>query len=420
MKNRHFVRTVSIVAICSALTFIFGYFFSVINMVSWDVFLTQPPLYWFKPQYALFFGEDEVSSSDIKAYNRVKNILDARYYEEVDFNKALETSIKGLAQGLKDPYTTYYSPEEMKQFLETTSGNYVGIGVSVHMDENYLLTVADVFANSPAKQTGILKNDKIVKVDNEDVTGIKDADLIVKKIKGTPGTKVRITVYRPDIGQYKDFEIERRQINISYISSEMLKDKIGYIQIKQFDDDIAGDFEEHLNDLIAEGAKGLVIDLRDNPGGDYNQVVKIADRIVPKGLIVYTEDRYQRKDEEYSDARELSMPLSILVNGYSASASEILAACVQDYGKGTLVGNKTFGKGLVQAIDTQFENGGGLKYTIARYFTPSGKCIHGEGVTPDIEVALDEEFKSVSIEDIPHEKDAQLGAAIKAVQEKIK
>jgi carboxyl-terminal processing protease len=230
-------------------------------MVSWDVFTARMPWDWFKPQYALFFGQDEVSASDVKAFNRVKNILDTRYYEEVDFDKALQTSIKGLSAGLGDPYTMYYTPEEMKQFLENTSGNYVGIGVSVHMDENYLLTVADVYAGSPAKEAGILKNDKIVKVDNEDVTSIKDADLIVKKIKGTPGTKVKITVYRPDISDYKEFELERRQINISFISSELLPDKIGYIQIKQFDDDIAKDFEEHLNKLIGQGAKGLVIDL---------------------------------------------------------------------------------------------------------------------------------------------------------------
>lgn len=420
MTNRRRVRNIIVILICSAVIFLFGYFFSVIKMVSWEVFTTKAPWDWFRPQYALFFNEDEVKYSDIQAFNRVKNILDNRYYEEVNFDEALETSIKGLSAGLKDPYTMYYTPDEMKAFLESTSGNYVGIGVSVHMDSDYLLTVADVFAESPAKEAGILKNDRIVKVDNEDVTQIKDADLIVKKIKGAPGTKVRITVFRKDTGEYKDFELERRQINVSYISSEMLEGKIGYIQIKQFDDDIANDFEKHLNSLITQGAKGLVIDLRDNPGGDYNQVVRIADRIVPKGLIVYTEDRQKRKDEEFSDARELNMPLSILINGYSASASEILSACIQDYNKGTLVGTKSFGKGLVQAIDTHFDNGGGLKYTIARYFTPSGKCIHGEGVMPDIEVELDEKFKSTSIEDIPHDEDNQLKVAIEEVGKKIK
>lgn len=420
MKTGRILGRVCLALIFSVAIFLFGYYFSVVRMVSWDVFTTRLPWDWFKPQYALFFNQDDVDAADIKAYNRVRYILDTRFYEEVDFTDALQTSIKGLAEGPGDPYTLYYTPEEMKQFLESSSGKYVGIGVSVHMDENYLLTVVDVFADSPAKQVGILKNDKIIKVDNEDVTSIKDVNLIVKKIKGISGTNVRITVYRQSINDYMDFELERSQINISNISSELLPDKIGYIQIKQFDDDIANDFEAHLNNLINQGAKGLIIDVRDNPGGDYNQVVRIADRIVPKGIIVYTEDREKRKEEQFSDARELNMPLSILVNAYSASASEILAACIQDYGKGTIVGITTFGKGLVQAVDTGFENGGGLKYTIARYFTPSGRSIHGSGVVPDIEVEIDDEFISTSIEDIPHEKDAQLKIAIEEVMKKIK
>ncbi len=420
MKNRRIAWTVGLFLICSFVVFFLGYFFSVIRMVSWDVFITKAPGEWFNPQYALFFDESDVDIKDIQAYNRVKNILDNRYYQAVDFSEMFSASIKGLSAGLKDPYTVYYTPEEMQQFLEDTSGKYVGIGVSVHMDENSLLTVADVFDDSPAKEGGIKKNDKIVKVDNEDVTLIKDADLIVKKIKGNPGSKVRITVFRPDVKDYIDYELERRPINISYISSKILDNNIGYIRIKQFDDDIANDFEQHLNGLIDRKIKGLVIDLRDNPGGDYGQVVKIADRIVPKGLIVYTEDREKRKDEEFSDARELNMPLSILINEYSASASEILAACVQDYDKGTLVGVKSYGKGLVQAIDGHFANGGGLKYTIARYFTPAGKCIHGEGVSPDIEVTLNQEFKSTPIEDIPFERDSQLKIAVEEVVKALK
>lgn len=453
MKNKRIILSTLIICICSVLIFFFGYFFSIIKMVSWEVFIASPITEWFKPQYAMFFGKeqlklgdnnedqqtekeennqdqkikqelvfdkDQVDIKDIQAYNRVMDILTKRYYEEVNFSEMFSMSIKGLAAGLKDPYTTYYTPEEMKQFLESASGNYVGIGISVHMDENYLLTIADVFANSPAKEVGIKKDDKIIKVDNEDVTPIKEADLIIKKIKGIPGTKVRITVYRPDLKENVDFELVRREINVSYIKSEVLDNNIGYIQIKQFDDDISKDFNVHLNNLMSKKIKGLVIDVRDNPGGDYDEVARIADSIVPKGVVVYTEDRDKNRESKYSDARELKIPLSILINGYSASASEILAACVKDYGKGTLVGEKTFGKGLVQAVDTNFTNGGGLKYTIARYFTPSGKCIHGEGVMPDIEVVLNPEFKTTSIEDIPHGKDNQLKIAVDEVMKKIK
>lgn len=419
MKERRKFLSCTLIALCLIVAFVLGYFCSVIRMVSWNTFISKPLGEWVKPQYAIFFNKDEIDIENIHAYNRVKNILNTRYYEPVDVNEAFSMSIKGLSAGLGDPYTVYYTPEEMKEFMESTSGNYVGIGVSVHMDQNKLLTVADVFPNSPAKAAGILKNDKIVKVNNEDVTTIDDADLIVEKIRGEAGTKVKITVYRPQTREYIEMEMERQPINISYISSEMLDNKVGYIRIKQFDEDIAADFENHLSNLINQGMKGLVIDLRDNPGGDYSQVVKIADRIVPQGLIVYTEDRNKVRDEEYSDSRELNMPLSVLVNGYSASASEILAACIQDYGKGVLVGTKTYGKGLVQAIDTNFENGGGFKYTIARYFTPSGKCIHGEGIMPDIEVQLDQEMSNMVIEDIPHDRDAQLKTAIDEVMKKI-
>jgi carboxyl-terminal processing protease len=420
MRRKQKILLSVILPACLVAVFFLGYFFSVIQLMSWDVFISKPINEWFKQQNAIYFDADQVDELNIEAFNKVKNVLENKYYKEVDFNEAFSHAIKGLSAGLDDPYTLYYTPEEMKAYLEGVSGNYVGIGVSVHMDENYLLTVADVFADSPAKEAGILKNDKIVKVDNEDVTTIRDADLIVKKIKGEPDTKVRITIYRPDERIYKEFELIRRVINISWISSEVLDEDIGYIHIKQFDDDIYRDFEVHLNNLMAKGIRGLVIDLRDNPGGSYYQVAQIADRIVPKGLIVYTEDRHKNRREQYSDERELEIPLAVLVNGYSASASEILAACVQDYDKGIIVGTKTFGKGLVQEIDIDFKNGGGLKYTKARYFTPSGKSIHGEGVIPDVEIELSEEFNTTSIEDIPQDKDNQLKIAIAEVMAKIK
>ena len=405
--------------VCFVAIFFMGYFYSVIRLMSWNVFTSRPVKEWFKQQNAIYFDEEQVDELNIEAFNKVKNVLENKYYKEVDFNEAFSVAIKGLSAGLKDPYTVYYTPEEMKSYMEGVSGNYVGIGISVHMDENYLLTVADVFADSPAKEAGILKNDKIVKVDGEDVTTIKDADLIVKKIKGEPNTKVKVTVYRPDDNKYLDFEMLRKVINISWISSEVLDNDIGYIHIKQFDDDIYKDFDAHLNSLMANGIKGLIIDLRDNPGGSYYQVVRIADRIVPKGLIVYTEDRYKNRNEQYSDERELELPLAVLVNGYSASASEILAACIQDYGKGVIVGTRTYGKGLVQEIDTDFTNGGGLKYTKAVYYTPAGRSIHGEGVSPDVEVELNEEFNTTPIEDIPHDKDNQLKTAIAEVMAKI-
>jgi carboxyl-terminal processing protease len=238
-------------------------------------------------------------------------------------------------------------------------------------------------------------------------------------IRGPENTKVKITVYRPSNGEMLEFDLTRKKIKIANIKSRMLEDNIGYIRIVKFDSEINRYFNEHLNKLISNGMKALVIDVRDNPGGYYDQVVAICDRLLPEGTIVYTEDKYKRQDVKKSDAKELGMPIAVLINGNSASASEILAGAIKDHKKGTLVGTKTFGKGLVQASST-LDDGSGLKVTIARYFTPSGVCIHGAGIMPDIEIDVPEEYKDSPISDIPPEKDIQLKAAVENLKGKIK
>ena len=365
---------------------------------------------FFNPQYQLEFS-NEVSRENIINFNRVKSYLMQSYYQDVDEDKLLEGAIKGMAEALEDPYTVYYTPKQMQDFTEQSSGSYVGIGVTVFMDEDDLLTVSETFANSPAKEVGMRNGDKIINVDGEDVTSIKDSDLIVQKIRGKPDTEVKITVYRPDINDYVNLQMVRRVINMVYIESKIINDNIGYVQLKLFDEDIARDFANHVNDLIMSGAKGLIIDLRNNPGGSYTQVVAMADMLVPKGLIVYTEDRSGNRQEEFSDTSELNMPMTVLINEYSASASEILSAAIKDYNKGTLVGKTTFGKGLVQSV-VPLEGGAGVKFTISKYYTPSGTCIHGIGVTPDIEIENDEQYKYYSVEDIPEGEDKQLLRAI--------
>lgn len=365
------------------------------------------------PGYEIRFSND-VSRENIINFNNVKSILMNSFYQEIDENKLLEGAIRGMAEALDDPYTVYYSPDQMKDFMEKSSGSYVGIGVTVFMDEDDILTVSETFAESPAKAVGMRNGDKIVKVDGEDVTSIKDSDLIVQKIRGLPDTNVEIVVYRPEINDYITFNITRQVINMVYISSKMLEGNIGYVQIKLFDEDISNDFVVHVNKLITDGAKGLILDLRNNPGGDYSQVVRMADMIVPSGLIVYTEDRNGRREEKRSDANELKMPLTVLINEYSASASEILSAAIKDYNKGTLIGKTTFGKGLVQSV-IQLEGGAGLKFTVSKYYTPSGVCIHGIGVTPDIEVENDKKYQYYSVEDIPKGEDQQLARAIEEI-----
>lgn len=365
------------------------------------------------PKYTIQFSQD-VSRENIINFNQVKSMLIKNYYQPVDENVLLEGAIQGMAEAMKDPYTVYYTPDQMKDFREKAEGTYVGIGVTVFMDEDEILTVNETFAGSPAKAVGMRIGDKIVKVDGEDVTALKDSDLIVQKIRGVPDTHVEVIVYRPEINDYITFDIVRQVINLVYIESEMLEDNIGYVQLKLFDEDMAMDFANHVNTLIRGGAKGLIIDLRNNPGGDYSQVVRMADMLVPSGLIVYTEDRSGRRQEERSDANELKLPMIVLINEYSASASEILSAAIKDYKKGTIIGKTTFGKGLVQQV-IELEGGAGLKVTISRYYTPSGVCIHGIGVTPDIEVENDEQYQYYSVEDIPEGEDKQLARAIEEV-----
>jgi carboxyl-terminal processing protease len=342
----------------------------------------------FDPSYGMVFDKNKVDFVNVKKYREVYNILRKYFYEEVDENVLLEGSIAGMANSLQDPYTVYFTKEQMELFMERSRGSYVGIGVTVNMPEDGILTVVEPFEDSPAIEAGMKMGDKIVKVDGEDVTTIRDSDMIVSMIKGEENTTVEITVYRPSEEKYIDFEIMRKTIKIVNVTSEMLENNIGYIRISMFDSECAHYFGMHLNQLIDKGMEGLIIDVRDNPGGDFDEVVAIANRLVPEGLIVYIEDRAGNRTERTSDKTQLDKPIAILINEYSASASEILAGAIKDHKKGTLIGQKTFGKGLVQNV-IQLDDGAGLKLTTATYFTPLGINIHKKGIEPHIEVELD-------------------------------
>lgn len=370
------------------------------------------------PSYGVVFDKNKVDFVNVKKYREVYNLLRKYFYEEVDENVLLEGSIAGMANSLQDPYTVYFTKDQMALFMERSRGSYVGIGVTVNMPEDGILTVVEPFEDSPAIEAGIKMGDKIVKVDGEDVTTIRDSDMIVSMIKGEENTTVEITVYRPSEERYIDFEITRKTIKIVNVTSEMLQNNIGYIRISMFDGECAHYFGMHLNQLLDKGMEGLIIDVRDNPGGDLNEVVAIADCLVPEGLIVYMEDRAGNRMEKTSDKTELNKPIAILINEYSASASEILAGAVKDHKKGTLVGQKTFGKGLVQNV-VELDDGSGLKLTTATYFTPAGINIHKKGIEPDIKVELDEESRLLPVSQLPKEEDKQLQEAIKVIKSKL-
>ena len=369
-------------------------------------------------RYSLEFNKSSVNKETIKKFNDARNILQNSFYENIDTNNLIEGAITGMADSLKDPYTVYYNIEQMKLFKDmqkNTESDYVGIGLPITLDKNGIVTVLEPYDDSPAKAAGVKQGDKILKIDGKDITNIKDDALIANMIKGEENTETILTILRESENSTINIRVVRKKIKAKLnIRSEMLDNNIAYIKLKLFDENISKNFTSQLNALVAKGAKSLIIDVRDNPGGLYNEVVSLADRLLPKGTIVYTEDRKGVKNEQPSDTTELNMPIVVLTNGNSASASEILAGAIKDFKKGTLIGTKTFGKGLVQST-YDFDDGTGLKVTIARYFTPSGVCIHGEGIKPDIEVELGNEYRDVSVSAIPLEDDLQLQKAIEVL-----
>lgn len=365
-------------------------------------------------RYEIILDAETVDYENVVKFNRVMDILKKDFYQKVDANKMLEGAIYGLAESLGDPYTVYFDKKQMEAFLEKSRGSYVGIGVTVNVDDDGLLTVIEPAKGSPAMEAGILKGDKIVKVDGKDVTSVSDENMIISMIKGKENTRVNITVYRPSEDRYVQFNIKRKRIRASNIKSEILSGNIGYIKIAMFDSEIARYFRNDLSNMLKNGIEGLIIDLRDNPGGSFEQVVEIADSLLPAGTIVYTEDRDGRKEYRYSDKAYVDLPLAILINSNSASASEILAGSVRDHGRGILVGTRTFGKGLVQELKL-LGDGSGLKVTISRYFTPSGTCIHGTGIEPDIEVGVFDDYRNHPVSHIPRSRDNQLRTAVKAL-----
>ena len=345
-------------------------------------------------------------------------LVDNYYLEGVDPKVYADGIYKGFIGSLNDPYSTYYTAEEYKALMESSSGVYRGIGATVSQNvKTGVITIVKPFKTGPAYEAGLLPGDIIYMVEGEEATGV-DLTEVVSKMKGEEGTKVRISILREGETKPMEFTITRRQIEVPTIDYQMLEDNIGYIEISEFDEITVSQFKEAVDKLEAKGMKGLVVDVRNNPGGLLEAVCKMLDRLLPKGLLVYTEDKYgNRVEEKAEDSQMLKVPLAVIINGNSASASEIFAGAVQDYGIGTIVGTTSFGKGIVQKV-IPLTDGTAVKLTISKYFTPKGRNIHGTGITPDVEVELNEELlKEI---EIPQKKDNQLQKAIEVVKEKIK
>ena len=344
--------------------------------------------------------------------------IDECYLDDVDTEKLVNGIYQGFMAGLGDPYSEYYTKEDYQSLMEMTSGKYCGIGASVSQSyETGIITIVKPFEGGPANKAGILPGDVLYKVNDKEVTG-EDLQEVVATMKGESGTKVTLEVVRDGEKEPLSFEVTREEIEVPSIEYKMLEDSIGYIAISGFEENTDEQFTKALAQLENKGMKGLVVDLRDNGGGLVDTVVNMLEHFLPKGkMIVYTKDKNGKGQEfKAQNEDELKVPMVVLMNGNSASASEIFAGAVQDYGIGTLVGTKSFGKGIVQNV-IPMSDGTALKLTIAKYYTPNGRNIHKKGIEPDVKVELNDEAKKLIT--IPLEKDNQLQKAIGVVKSKM-
>lgn len=344
----------------------------------------------------------------------LKTLIDGAYLysDEVDEEDLEDGIYKGYVDALGDPYSVYYNAEETQDLFESAEGEYTGIGVVFSQNIETKISTAIQIYDGPAKEAGLKEGDILYKVDGEDVS-TDDLSNTVKKIKGEEYTTVEITVLRGSNAEEVTLTIERRKIQVETVVSEMKDGNVGYIRITEFDTVTMDQFEEALQELEDQGMEGLIVDLRSNPGGNLQTVVDMLDLILPEGTVVYTEDKYGNQDVYKSDeAHQFTKPLVVLVNGNSASASEIFAGAVQDYGVGTIMGTTTYGKGIVQQV-IKLDEETSVKLTISEYFTPNGRSIHGKGIEPDVEVKY-------SYDENNPDADNQLDAAVTEVQKMIK
>lgn len=336
--------------------------------------------------------------------DKIDKIINYNYLNQADIDPdKLEQGIyAGYVAGLEEDYTTYYTPEEFASVMESSSGKYSGIGAYVSQNMSTgIITIVKPFEGAPAAEAGVLKDDILYAVEGEEVTG-EDLNMVVAKLKGEEGTTVHLTIYRASEDSYIDLEVKRAVVNVPTVSYKMLDNQMGYIQITEFEQVTAEQFAAAVDDLEGQGMKSLIFDLRDNGGGLLDSVCDILDTVLPKELLVYTEDKDGHREEEWAkDDDRIDVPMAVLVNGNTASASEIFTGALKDYDEAEIIGTTTFGKGIVQSI-IPMSDGSAVKLTSAKYYTPSGVCIHGTGIEPDQVVEYDREA----------EEDNQLQAAV--------
>lgn len=353
--------------------------------------------------------------SDVKTVqklNYLEELIDEEYLDEKDESSLREGLYAGMLAGLRDPYSTYYTAEQYKELNTSNEGSYVGIGAVLQKDDTGGAKIIQLYEGGPGEQAGLKKGDVIKAVDGADVTDKETSD-IASMVRDSEKDSVMLTIQRENEEKTRDVKVEIRDVEIQTVSHEMLSGDTGYIRISEFSEVTSDQYKKAFADLKDQGMKKLVVDLRDNPGGLLTAVCGVLRQILPEGLIVYTEDKNGKREEETCDGKnELDMSLAVLVNGNSASASEIFAGAVKDYGIGTIVGTTTYGKGVVQTIQP-LTDGSAVKITIAKYFTPKGNDINKKGITPDVEAELSGDITDWT--ELTHKEDTQLQTALKEI-----
>lgn len=399
MKNRKIrSRFIVLLIVTNILTFILSSFVS----------LRLNPI-------ALISGEFKENYSRYSKVMQTEKYIKNNYLRDTNDEDLLNGQLKGLVASLEDPYSSYLTEEEFTRLLEQTSGSFGGIGVVVTPGEDNLITVVSPVKGTPGERAGIRTGDKIIRVNGKEFTGETMEDA-VKEMKGEPGTEVKIDMIRKiDESNVEEIQIKitREEIRVETVRSELIEKDIGYINLSSFDDKTYIDFKKELDEFETKEIKGLVLDLRNNPGGLLNVAAEIADEFLGKGDIVYTETKDGKREYLKSDKGQVKYPIVVLVNEGSASASEILAGAIKDRDRGKIVGTTTFGKGVVQILQ-DLPDGSGLKLTISEYFTPSGINIHGIGIEPNVEVENKQDLAELGPGNL--KEDIQLQKAIEVLK----
>lgn len=352
----------------------------------------------------------------VEKIDQLAEYIDLYYYDEFTEDDIRKSLISGVMEGVGDPYSVYYTMRDYKDLKISTSGTYYGIGAGLQQDKDTMVVhISKVYSGTPSEEVGLQKDDIILYVDDVDATSMELSKL-VERIRGEDGTSVHLQVYRESTKETLDFDVRRKNVELPSVEGQILSDGMGYIQISEFQEKTPDQFHKILIELEKQGMKGLIVDVRSNPGGLLNSVVDILDELLPKGIVVYTQDKYGYRQNYESDPSCVDYPIVVLADGNSASAAEIFTGAIKDYEYGTIIGTKTFGKGIVQSI-FPLEDGDAIKLTTAKYFTPKGNYIHGVGIEPDVEL----EYEFTGPKDAAYEirYDNQLQKAIEIMAGKI-